>query len=90
MAHSQRPLALLGARLVDPASFYDGPGGVLVCDGVIADVFRGSDPGPLSADVEVYDCLGHMLSPGRRTQGDLEIRQPGRGGGRRDLDRRPA
>ena len=40
MAHSQRPLALLGARLVDPASFYDGPGGVLVCDGVIADVFR--------------------------------------------------
>jgi len=64
MAHSQRPLALLGARLVDPASDYDGPGGVLVCDGVIADVFRGSDPGPLSTDVEISDCRGHMLAPG--------------------------
>lgn len=64
MALSQRPLALLGARLVDPDSGYDGPGGVLVCDGVIADVFRGADPGPLAREVEVAHCHGHMLAPG--------------------------
>jgi dihydroorotase len=59
-----RPLAITNARLVDPASGYDGPGGVIVTEGVIADVARGGDLGKLSADVEVVDAGGALLIPG--------------------------
>lgn len=59
-----RPLAFLNARLVDPATGYDGPGHVMVRDGRIADVVRGADPGPISADAEVLDCGGDVLAPG--------------------------
>ncbi|MBL8771753.1 MAG: dihydroorotase [Phenylobacterium sp.] len=59
-----RPLAFTNARLVDPASGYDGPGAVLVTEGVVADVVRRPDPGALSADVEVVDAQGALLIPG--------------------------
>ena len=58
-----RPLALVNARLVDPANGYDGPGAVLVRDGVISDVIQGAAPAP-AGDAEVVDCRGAMLSPG--------------------------
>ena len=35
---SARPTAFTNVRLVDPASGYDGPGGLIVTEGVIADV----------------------------------------------------
>jgi dihydroorotase len=59
-----RPLAFTNARLVDPASGYDGPGAVIVTEGVIADVAKGHDLGSLSADVEVVDAGGALLIPG--------------------------
>ncbi|MBX3483073.1 dihydroorotase [Phenylobacterium sp.] len=59
-----RPLAFVNARLVDPASGYDGPGAVVVTEGVIADVARKPDLGKLSADVEVVDADGALLIPG--------------------------
>lgn len=59
-----RPLAFVNARLVDPASGYDGPGAVIVTEGVIADVVKGGDPGSLSPDVEVVDVAGKLLIPG--------------------------
>lgn len=59
-----RPVAFTNARLVDPASGYDGPGAVIVTEGVIADVARGGDLGALSADVEVVDAGGALLIPG--------------------------
>ncbi|MBW8814767.1 MAG: dihydroorotase, partial [Caulobacterales bacterium] len=59
-----RPLAFVNARLVDPASGYDGPGAVIVTEGVIADVARGQGLGSLSADVEVVDAGGALLIPG--------------------------
>ena len=59
-----RPLAITGARLVDPATGYDGPGAVMVVEGVIADVARGKDLGRLSKDVEVVDGAGALLLPG--------------------------
>jgi len=58
-----KPLAFLNARLVDPETSYDGPGALLVRDGVIAEVAKGSQPKP-SADYEVIDCTGAMLAPG--------------------------
>lgn len=61
---TSRPLAFANVRLVDPASGYDGPGGVIVTEGVIADVVKGGDLGPLSKDVEVIDGKGALLLPG--------------------------
>jgi dihydroorotase len=59
-----RPLAFTNVRLVDPASGYDGPGAVIVTEGVIADVAHAPGFGKLSADVEVADCGGALLIPG--------------------------
>ena len=61
---SVRPTAFANVRLVDPASGYDGPGGVIVTEGVIADVIKGGDLGSLSKDIEVIDGKGAMLLPG--------------------------
>jgi dihydroorotase len=58
-----KPLAFINARLVDPETSYDGPGALMVRDGVIAEVVKGSQPSP-SSDFEVIDCAGAMLAPG--------------------------
>ena len=59
-----RPRAFVNARVVDPASGRDGPGAVLVQDGLVYDVADGPTLGGLSDDVEVTDCDGAMLCPG--------------------------
>jgi len=59
-----RPLAFSNVRLVDPASGYDGPGGLIVTEGVIADVVKGDGLGSLSPEVEVIDGKGALLIPG--------------------------
>jgi dihydroorotase len=59
-----QPTAFLDARLVDPDSGYDGPGAVIVSEGVIADVIRRPRWDDLSQDVRVIDCGGAMLAPG--------------------------
>jgi len=53
----------INARLLDPATGLDVPGGLLMRDGVIADLgphLRRNAP----ADTEVIDCKGHLLAPG--------------------------
>ena len=57
-------LALVNARLIDPASDYDGPGSVIVVDGVIADVIRGDGAPSGHAGIRVIDCDGNALMPG--------------------------
>ena len=55
--------AFINARLVDPASNRDEPGGLLVTDGVITDIgphLRRNAP----EGVDVVDCKGHVLAPG--------------------------
>lgn len=55
--------AFLNARIIDPASGRDHPGGLLVKDGVIADVgdhLRRNAP----EKARVVDCKGHVLCPG--------------------------
>ncbi len=59
-----RPQAFVNARLVDPASGWDGPGAVLVQAGVVTDVARGGDLGSLGDDIEIVDCAGAALLPG--------------------------
>jgi len=56
-------LAVLNARLLDPASDYDGPGSVLVEDGRITEVIHGGGA-VAPAGVTVIDADGLCLSPG--------------------------
>ena len=63
MAES-RPTAFVGARLIDPATGYDGPGCLVVADGLIAEVVRRPAYEGLSGDIEVVDCDGAVLMPG--------------------------
>lgn len=68
--------AFVNARLLDPASGLDIPGGLLVIDEAIADCGAHVRPDELSADTEIVDCEGHCLAPGlvdMRTQ----FREPG-------------
>ena len=59
-----RSLAFVNARLVDPETSFDGPGALIVRDGVIADVIKDAKLDSPSADLEVIDCAGAMLAPG--------------------------
>lgn len=52
-------LQFLNARLIDPATGYDGPGAVRVENGAIAEVIRG--PSPAAPGI---DCNGKVLAPG--------------------------
>lgn len=54
--------AFINARLLDPASDYDGPGAVVVEDGRIVEVAHGPFAAPDGA--EIIDAGGLCLSPG--------------------------
>ncbi len=56
------PLFLTNARLIDPATGYDGPGALKIRDGLIEEVVRGSSPTPGGG--ERVDCRGLPLAPG--------------------------
>ena len=60
---SQETTVFLNARIIDPASGRDEPGGLLVKGGVIADLgahLRRNAP----ERARVVDCRGHVLCPG--------------------------
>lgn len=61
---NEQPLAFVGARIVDPASGYDGPGCVLVADGKIARVSHEAAAPGLPLDARVVEAKGAMLCPG--------------------------
>lgn len=57
------PTALINARIVDPASGHDELGGLLIEDGMIADVgahLRRNAP----KGADIIDCRGRVLAPG--------------------------
>jgi dihydroorotase len=58
------PVVFQGARLVDPATGYDGPGALLVADGLIARVSHGANLDNLPARARVIDAAGALLCPG--------------------------
>ncbi len=61
---SQPPLAFINARLIDPETLTDQPGGLLVRDGLIAAVGPAVRAGALPADARIIDCAGDCLAPG--------------------------
>ena len=60
---SGKPTVFINARVIDPSSNRDEPGGLLVKDGLIADIGahlrRNAPDGAV-----VIDCKGHVLAPG--------------------------
>ena len=61
-ATSAPPLLLRHARLVDPEAGRETRGGVLIRDGVIADLGPGLTEAPEGA--QVIDCAGDVVAPG--------------------------
>jgi len=68
-------LVLADARLVDPETGREGPGALLLRDGLIADVAWGAPPEP-PEDARVVDCGGHALAPGIADLG-VAVGEPG-------------
>ncbi|QTC92504.1 dihydroorotase [Brevundimonas goettingensis] len=56
-------VAILNARLLDPATDYAGPGALLIEDGRILEVVRGAAT-QVPAGIEVVDAGGKCLAPG--------------------------
>ena len=69
-------VAYINARLLDPASGFDGPGEVLTSGEEIVDVGKKLFDGKLPADVTIVDCQGHSLSPGLVDM-RVQLREPG-------------
>ncbi|HMF05398.1 MAG TPA: dihydroorotase [Methylocella sp.] len=63
-AIAHRPLALINARLIDPAQAKETLGGVLAIDGVIRDVGASVTRANLPSHAEIIDCGGDCVSPG--------------------------
>lgn len=61
---TNRPLALLNARLIDPAAGTETRGGLLIVDGAIADLGGAVTGDSVPADAEIIDCAGDMVAPG--------------------------
>ncbi len=57
-------MVLVNARLVDPASGRDERGGVLIRNGMIADIGPHITGKQLPRDMQVIDCNGDILAPG--------------------------
>jgi len=61
---TNRPLALLNARLIDPAAGTETRGGLLMIGGLIADLGGAVTRDSVPADAEIIDCAGDMVAPG--------------------------
>jgi len=71
-----RPLALINARVVDPASMRDEMGGLLIEDGVIRELGPQVNRGHAPEEAEIIDCGGHVLAPGLVDM-RVQLREPG-------------
>lgn len=64
MLTNRRPILLANARLIDPSQKLDGPGDVLIVDGVIRDAKRGIGTAGVPEGTEVINCAGKVVAPG--------------------------
>lgn len=69
-------IAYVKARLIDPASGLDAPGGLLTEGERIADFGAGLFDGGVPAGAAVVDCGGHILAPGLVDM-RVQLREPG-------------
>src|SRR6187401_383930 len=64
MLTDRRPILLANARLVDPSRDFDGPGDVLIADGVIRDSKRGIGAAGVPEGTDIVNCAGKVVAPG--------------------------
>src|ERR1700747_3147432 len=64
MLTDRRPILLANARVVDPSRDFDGPGDVLIADGVIRDLKRGIGAAGVPEGTAVINCPGMIVAPG--------------------------
>jgi dihydroorotase len=64
MLTDRRPILLANARVVDPSRDFDGPGDVLIADGVIRDLKRGIGAAGVPEGTDVINCGGKIVAPG--------------------------
>jgi dihydroorotase len=69
-------VAYVNARVIDPASGFDGPAQVLTGGEEILDVGPKLFDGKMPADVEIVDCDGMCLAPGLVDM-RVQLREPG-------------
>ncbi|MGH6932960.1 MAG: dihydroorotase [Dongiaceae bacterium] len=75
-ARQARPLAIVNARLLDPATRLDQRGGILVQEGLIADLGPRVGMDGLPDGVERVDAGGRCLAPGLIDM-RVQLREPG-------------
>ncbi len=73
---AEKLIAYTNARLLDPATDLDAPGGVLIQDKTIMDFGAGLFKDSVPEGVEVVDCQGHCLAPGFVDM-RVQLREPG-------------
>src|ERR1700726_3044635 len=64
MLTDRRPILLANARVVDPSRNFDGPGDVLIADGVIRDSKRGIGAAGVPEGTDIINCAGKIVAPG--------------------------
>jgi dihydroorotase len=64
MLTDRRPILLANARLIDPARDLDGPGDVLIADGVIREARRGIGTAGVPEGTDIINCAGKVVAPG--------------------------
>ena len=64
MLTDRRPILLANARVVDPSRDFDGPGDVLIADGVIRDARRGIGAAGVPEGTDIINCSGKIVAPG--------------------------
>jgi dihydroorotase len=64
MLNERRPILLANARIVDPSRDFDGPGDVLIADGVIRDSRRGIGAAGVPEGTDIVNCSGKIVAPG--------------------------
>src|SRR5450631_1751240 len=64
MLTDRRPILLANARLIDPSRDFDGPGDVLIADGVIRDARRGIGAAGVPEGTDIVNCAGKVVAPG--------------------------
>jgi dihydroorotase len=63
-AIAHQPLALVNARLIDPARETEERGGVLIIDGIIRDLGPQVIAASLPPHAHIIDCAGDVVAPG--------------------------
>src|SRR5262249_4553766 len=61
---AHQPVALVNARLIDPAGLIETAAGVLVVDGLIRDFGAAVMPANLPDHARIIDCGGDCVAPG--------------------------